>query len=132
MKKGIIVIAVIFSLLILVVGVPLAINECYKAGGYVTMWNAEDVLSYYGTILGSIVSIVVLAATILFTRKQILHDQFVNKLSEKWKRVDEIIIHAIETIQPLQVSQIVYSDIGYGHAGETINRLQRHIMSKCC
>ena len=35
MKKGIIVIAVIFSLLILVVGVPLAINECYKAGGYI-------------------------------------------------------------------------------------------------
>jgi len=48
MKKGIIVIAVIFSLLILVVGVPLTINECYKAGGYVTMWNAEDVLFYCG------------------------------------------------------------------------------------
>lgn len=129
MKKGITVIAVIFSFLILVVGVPLAINECYKAGGYVTMWNAEDVLSYYGTILGSIVSIAVLAATILFTRKQIHHNQFVNKLSDKWKRVDEIIIHAIETIQPLQVSQIVYADNGYEHAGETIIRLQRHIMN---
>lgn len=35
----------------ILVGVPILINECYKAGGrYVTMWEASDVLSYYGTV----------------------------------------------------------------------------------
>lgn len=45
---------VIVALAVFIVGVPFAINEAYKAvNGYVTMWGAEDVLSYYGTILAS-------------------------------------------------------------------------------
>lgn len=129
LKRIITVISSLASLLFLVVGVPIIINECYKAGGYITLWQAEDVLSYYGTILGATVSVAVLAATILFTRKQIRHDQFVNRQSQKWKSVDAIIIQAIEAVQPLQVAQLVYADIGYEHAGETINKLQMHIMN---
>lgn len=128
-KKILFVIAVLLGVLLFVFGVPIVINECYKAGGYETLWSAEDVLSYYGTILGATVSVAVLAATILFTRKQIRHDQFVNSQAEKWKSVDVIINQAIEAVQPLQVTQMVYSDAGYEHAGETINRLQGHIMN---
>ena len=128
-KKILFVIAVLLGVLLFVFGVPIVINECYKAGGYETLWNAEEVLSYYGTILGATVSVAVLAATILFTRKQIRHDQFVNSQAEKWKSVDVIINQAIEAVQPLQVTQMVYSDAGYEHAGETINRLQGHIMN---
>ena len=128
MKKRILfAIAVLLGIILFVFGVPIVINECYKAGGYVTLWSAENVLSYYGTILGATVS--VLAATILFTRKQIRHDQFVNTQSEKWKSVDAIINQAIEAVQPLHVAQMVYADVGYEHAGETINKLQRHIMN---
>lgn len=130
MKKRILfAIAVLLGIILFVFGVPIVINECYKAGGYVTLWSAENVLSYYGTILGATVSVVVLAATILFTRKQIRHDQFVNTQSEKWKSVDAIINQAIEAVQPLHVAQMVYADVGYEHAGETINKLQRHIMN---
>lgn len=129
LKRIIAVISSLASLLFLTIGVPIIINECYKAGGYITLWQAEDVLSYYGTILGATVSVAVLAATILFTRKQIRHDQFVNRQSQKWKSVDAIIIQAIEAVQPLQVAQMVYADMGYEHAGETINKLQRHIMN---
>ena len=128
-KKTLFAIAVLFGIILFVFGVPIVINECYKAGGYVTLWSAEDVLSYYGTILGATVSVVVLAATILFTRKQIRHNQFVNSQSEKWKSVDAIINQAIESVQPLHVAQMVYADVGYEHAGETINKLQRHIMN---
>ena len=128
-KKILFAIAVLLGIILFVFGVPIAINECYKAGGYVTLWSAEDVLSYYGTILGATVSVAVLAATILFTRKQIRHDQFINSQSEKWKSVDAIINQAIEAVQPLQVAQMVYADVGYEHAGETINKLQRHIMN---
>ena len=129
LKRIIAVISSLASLLFLTIGIPIIINECYKAGGYITLWQAEDVLSYYGTILGATVSVAVLAATILFTRKQIRHDQFVNRQSQKWKSVDAIIIQAIEAVQPLQVAQMVYADMGYEHAGETINKLQRHIMN---
>lgn len=128
-KKILFAIAVLLGIILFVFGVPIVINECYKAGGYVTLWSAEDVLSYYGTILGATVSVAVLAATILFTRKQIRHDQFINSQSEKWKSVDAIINQAIEAVQPLQVAQMVYADVGYEHAGETINKLQRHIMN---
>ena len=128
-KKILFAIAVLLGIILFVFGVPIVINECYKAGGYVTLWSAEDVLSYYGTILGAIVSVAVLAATILFTQKQIRHDQFVNTQSEKWKSVDAIINQAIEAVQPLHVAQMVYADIGYEHAGETINKLQRHTMN---
>lgn len=38
--------------LVLIVGVPIIINECYKMNsGYMTMWSAADVLSYYGAIM---------------------------------------------------------------------------------
>lgn len=129
LKRIIAVISSLASLLFLTIGIPIIINECYKAGGYITLWQAEDVLSYYGTILGATVSVAVLAATILFTRKQIRHDQFVNRQTQKWKSVDAIIIQAIEAVQPLQVAQMVYADMGYEHSGETINKLQRHIMN---
>lgn len=129
LKRIIAVISSLASLLFLTIGIPIIINECYKAGGYITLWQAEDVLSYYGTILGATVSVAVLAATIIFTRKQIRHDQFANRQTQKWKSVDAIIIQAIEAVQPLQVAQMVYADMGYEHAGETINKLQRHIMN---
>lgn len=128
-KKIIFAIAVLLIVILFIFGIPIIINECYKVGGYITLWSAEDVLSYYGTILGSVVSVVVLAATILFTRKQIRHDQFVNSQLEKWKSVDVIINQAMEIIHPLHVVQMVYADMGYEHSGETINKLQRHIMN---
>lgn len=69
-KRMIITIAVLLCVLLLVVGIPIMINECYKIGGYITLWSAADVLAYYGTILGAIVS-AVLAGIIHSTRKMI-------------------------------------------------------------
>ena len=58
--------------LALIVGVPIIINECYKTNsGYMTIWGAADALSYYGTILGSLVAVATVVVTILFTYKQI-------------------------------------------------------------
>ena len=48
--KGLQIFVAVFLTLILVAGVPFAINECYKAeDGYITKWDAADVLSYYGS-----------------------------------------------------------------------------------
>lgn len=42
------------GLLVVIVGVPIGINECYKANtGYMTVWDGADVLSYYGAIIAS-------------------------------------------------------------------------------
>lgn len=46
--------ALVIGALAAIVGVPIIINECYKANsGYMTIWGAADVLSYYGTIIAA-------------------------------------------------------------------------------
>ena len=58
----------VLALLAVVIGIPVIINESYKANsGYMTMWGAADALAYYGTILGSLVAVATVVVTILFT-----------------------------------------------------------------
>lgn len=48
----------VLALLAVVIGIPVIINESYKANsGYMTMWGAADALAYYGTILGALVAV---------------------------------------------------------------------------
>lgn len=57
MRKRHIVVLVLTTLLLSVV-VPVIINECYKPNtGYKTLWGAQDVLAYFGEILGALGSI---------------------------------------------------------------------------
>lgn len=64
--KNIIIFTIIALLsLIMVFGIPIAINEAYKLDkGYTTLWSATDVLSYYAVILSGIITVFVLFATI--------------------------------------------------------------------
>lgn len=51
--------------------VPIIINELYKFdSGYITLWDASDVLSFYSVILSGIITIAALIATIHFSRKE--------------------------------------------------------------
>ena len=55
----------------ILVGIPILINECYKAGGgYITMWEASDVLSYYGTVVGAVIAVATIAITISLTESK--------------------------------------------------------------
>lgn len=77
--------------LALIVGVPIIINECYKTNsGYMTIWGAADALSYYGTILGSLVAVATVVVTILFTYKQIQRDSYLRRENEKWFDVESV------------------------------------------
>lgn len=90
-----------------IVGIPLVINESYKVGkGYITLWDASDVLSYYGNLLGAIVTAGVFAGTIIFTHKQIQKQDYENREKEKWKQIDTVITSALEQIHPLQIAKI--------------------------
>ena len=85
--------------LALIVGVPIIINECYKTNsGYMTIWGAADALSYYGTILGSLVAVATVVVTILFTYKQIQRDSYLRRENEKWFDVESVFSNALNTI----------------------------------
>lgn len=129
-RKAINISIAILFLAVLLIGIPIGINECYKADtGYMTKWGASELLSYYGTVLGSIIAVVVFAATIIFSKKQIAYEQLVNKQEEHWKSIDTIITQALKNIDPLQIALITYSDIGYAHPAETACRIQAHVLN---
>lgn len=94
-------IAVICIVFILTIGVPIIINEAYKSNsGYITMWGASDVLSYYGAVLGALIAVITLSVTILFTQKQIKRESYLNEEQAKWKQLEELSLQCIEKIDP--------------------------------
>lgn len=101
------VLEAIFALLVLTIGIPIIINEAYKYGslygGYVTEWDAVDVLSYYGTLLGSVSTIMALAITIAFTKKQIQRDRFLEVNCAKWEKMDSCVTQILIDISPLKM-----------------------------
>lgn len=74
------VIKIIVWIFLFTIVIPIAINESYKHGViYITKWDAADVLSYYGTILSVAATVIAMAITIAFTRKQINRDSYLKK-----------------------------------------------------
>lgn len=95
---------VIIGAVFLIAGIPIIINECYKANcGYLTVWDGADMLGYYGTVLGSIIAVATLAITIVFTKKQIQRDSFLKNENEKWDRLKAIFMQTLSDINPLRV-----------------------------
>lgn len=92
----------LLAVTVFVVGVPIIINECYKTNsGYMTMWSAADVLSYYGTILGVLVAAATIVVTISFTQKQIQRESVLKTETEKWTKIEGIIATALDEINPI-------------------------------
>lgn len=70
-KKISLCIVVIIFFAFFVFGVPIAINEAYKCSeGYLTLWDAADVLAFYSVILSGLITIVALIVTINYNRKE--------------------------------------------------------------
>lgn len=93
----------LLAVIVFVVGIPIIINECYKTNsGYMTMWGAADVLSYYGTILGVLVAAATIVVTISFTQKQIQRESVLKTETEKWAKIEEIFATALDTINPIR------------------------------
>lgn len=89
---------------VILIGVPVLINECYKVGdGYMTIWNAQDVLSYYGTVVGAVIAVATIAITISFNRKQIQRDSYLKSEYEKWSKIELEIRGVVEKINPQRV-----------------------------
>lgn len=85
---------------------PVIINCLYKCGpGWVTMWEAPDMLAYYGTILGAAVTAFSLMLTISFTRKQIERDRFLERNLGRWNKIESIFSQALIDISPLKMQR---------------------------
>ena len=116
-------------ILALVIGVPLGINELYKKGpGYITVWDGADVLSFYGTILGTCATVLALVITIVFTRKQISRESYLKSESEKWARIESIFASALDTINPMRPI-ISAMDNGHLNPTATILRFEKYLIS---
>lgn len=61
--------------LLLIIGVPIVINELYKKNsGYMTIWSAADVLSYYGMIIAAFIGVAGVYFTVYISTKQYRED----------------------------------------------------------
>ena len=116
----------IIAAIFLIVGIPIIINECYKANcGYITVWDGADVLGYYGAILGSIIAVATLAITIVFTKKQIQRDSFLKNETEKWSKIEQTFTGVIDEINPIQVMKDTM-DNGITDPGKAMNILHKY------
>lgn len=106
-KLVLILIFLFFNILLLVFFIPIIINELYKRqNGYLTLWSAADVLSYYGAILQAILNIVVLYVTILYTRKQIQYEHIEHIENEKLNQIEYELSNYLEQLYPLKLYEI--------------------------
>lgn len=128
-KKWIATLVIIVIILTLVFGIPLIINELYKKGpGYITVWDGADMLSFYGTMLGTGATILALVITIAFTRKQIIRESYLKSEDEKWAKIESVFAAALDTINPMRPLTLT---MGTGHTDPSaaIFTLQKHIIS---
>ncbi len=110
MNKKITKVLFAMVLLFLIIGVPFIINESYKADkGYITLWGASEVLSYYGTILGAVATILTVIYTIKFTRKQIDYEYTISQEKLKWEKVDNLLQEHFKKIMPTEIIKIFSS-----------------------
>lgn len=97
---------------ILVVVVPFLINEAYKKEtGYITVWNGSEFLSYYGTIIGASATILAFSGTIVFTRRQILFERYIQRETTKWKDIECLFREAIILAEPVYLTTMFYNNI---------------------
>lgn len=124
--KNIKIVIAIMTAIFLIVGVPLIINECYKANcGYITVWDGTDVLGYYGTILGAAIAVLTLVATIIFTKKQIQRDSYLRLETDKLSKLESIFLEILGSINPIKTLKNVMHN-GFSDPTKAINILQEY------
>ena len=129
LKKVVKIVIVFIIIIFLVFGIPIIINECYKVdSGYITMWDASAMLGYYGSILGTSITVITLVATISFTKKQIQRESYLKMENEKWNKLKTVFLDILTNINPIVVlKDVMYN--GFINPTKTINILQRYQMN---
>lgn len=90
----------------LVFGVPVIIYKVYQIDPLpkiLTLWSAETVLSYYGSVLAAIITGVSLFLTIRFTKKQIQRESYIKSETEKWAKIEDAVSNILNEINPMPI-----------------------------
>ena len=125
-KKIIKIIAIVLVIIVLVFGVPIIINECYKANcGCSTALDASAMLGYYGVILGASIAVATLVVTIKFTKKQIERESFLRTENEKWDKLKSVFLDILANINPMVTLKDVM-DNGFVDPTKAITVLERY------
>ena len=104
----------VLGVAVILIGVPVLINECYKVGdGYMTIWNAQDVLSYYGTVVGAVIAVATIAITISFNRMQIRRDGYMKTETDRWTKIEEEVAKALDRINPQRLMLVNAKGLKY-------------------
>lgn len=92
-----------------IAAIPVAINESYKTDTiyYVTMWDAADVLSYYGTVLGAVAAVTALIATITYYRKQVIYEKTLQREQDKWIKIEKIVDQTLDDMHPSKINTAI-------------------------
>lgn len=92
----------VLVIVILVIGVPLIINWCYSCNNPIiyTKWDAAEVLSYYGSVLGALVAAATFAIGVGVTISHMSHQQNIQLAQKTWQEVEEIINNCLDEIHP--------------------------------
>ena len=115
MKTLKIILSIIVAIF-LIAGIPIIINECYKANcGYITVWDGSDLLGYYGSIGGAFIAVITLFITIRFTKKQLQRENFLKTESEKWERLKSVFLQTLNNINPMRILKDVLRLINSNH-----------------
>lgn len=92
------VVASIIGILILLF-IPIIINELYKIGrGYVTMWGAADVLSFYGSFLSFL-------GTVILGIVAICQNHKAHKLNEQLQKLQQAQFVSMVSIKDVMVEK---------------------------
>ena len=125
-KKIIKILAIVITTLFLVIGVPIIINECYKANcGCSTALDTSAMLGYYGVILGASITVATLVVTIKFTKKQIERESFLRTENEKWDKLKSVFLDILANINPMVTLKDVM-DNGFVDPTKAITVLERY------
>lgn len=87
--------------IIFLVGVPIIINESYRhIEGYPTVWGGEDVLSFYGILLGGLITVIGIYLTLKQNQK--LTEKTLEKSDNKAKEDRRLSVLPLITINKME------------------------------
>lgn len=124
-----------FILALAIVG-PVIINQAYKIGAQmekpliVTAWEAADVLDYYGTILGALISVIILRITILSERETKTFERLREIMPKRLEAAEEAFNTLVDTMHEL--AEIFVPDILHTEDIEKYGESEIHLKLLDC
>lgn len=101
----------IVSLIMLIFGMPVALSCLYSYKLLdINIFTPSDLLNYYGNVLGGCLTLGISVLTILFTKKQIIRQAYVDREKDKWIKVESKIAEVITKINPLNLLLLTVTD----------------------